>query len=82
MHLNQKELSARQLLVHQKRVMPWRDGNEMEMAGADEKIGKPTDKPNMIMGANVQVCWEKFCPLLGIEQREVPVEGNRFNDEC
>ncbi|HEX3566795.1 MAG TPA: pyridoxal-dependent decarboxylase, partial [Acidimicrobiales bacterium] len=26
-----------------------------------EAAGKPTDKPNMVMGANVQVCWEKFC---------------------
>lgn len=22
--------------------------------------GKPIDKPNLIMGANVQVCWEKL----------------------
>src|SRR5205807_10299201 len=25
------------------------------------KLGKPTDAPNMVMGANVQICWEKFC---------------------
>jgi glutamate decarboxylase len=23
--------------------------------------GRPTDRPNLVMGANVQVCWEKFC---------------------
>jgi glutamate decarboxylase len=43
-----------------------------------KKFGKSTDKPNMIMGANVQVCWEKFCRYWDIEPREVPVEGNRF----
>jgi glutamate decarboxylase len=43
-----------------------------------KKFGKATDKPNMIMGANVQVCWEKFCRYWDIEPREVPVEGDRF----
>lgn len=25
-----------------------------------KKEGKPFDKPNLVMGANVQVCWEKL----------------------
>ena len=25
-----------------------------------KKEGKPIDKPNLVMGANVQVCWEKL----------------------
>lgn len=25
-----------------------------------KSLGKPTDKPNLIMGENVQVCWHKF----------------------
>ena len=29
--------------------------------------GKPTDQPNMVMGANVQVCWEKFCRYWDVE---------------
>jgi glutamate decarboxylase len=41
--------------------------------------GKPTDKPNMVMGINVQVCWEKFCRYWDVEMRLVPMEGNRFN---
>jgi glutamate decarboxylase len=41
--------------------------------------GKPTDKPNMVMGINVQVCWEKFCRYWDIEMRLVPMEGDRFN---
>ena len=29
--------------------------------------GKPTDQPNMVMGINVQVCWEKFCRYWDVE---------------
>ena len=32
----------------------------------------------MVMGINVQVCWEKFCRYWEIEPRFVPMEGNRF----
>ena len=35
--------------------------------------GKPTDKPNLIMSAAVQVVWEKFCNYWDIEPRYVPV---------
>lgn len=43
-----------------------------------EAQGKPTDKPNMVMGINVQVCWEKFCRYWEIEPRFVPMEGDRY----
>lgn len=39
---------------------------------------KPTDKPNMVMGINVQVCWEKFCRYWDIEMRQVPMEEGRY----
>ncbi|WP_218080658.1 glutamate decarboxylase [Anthocerotibacter panamensis] len=39
--------------------------------------GKPTDKPNLIFGA-VQVCWHKFTRYWDIEERQIPIEGNRF----
>jgi glutamate decarboxylase len=39
------------------------------------KAGKPTDKPNLVMGANVQVCWEKFARYWDVEARLVPVGG-------
>jgi glutamate decarboxylase len=32
-----------------------------------------TDRPNLVMGANVQVCWEKFCRYFDVEARMVPV---------
>ncbi len=41
--------------------------------------GRPADRPNIVMGANVQVCWEKFCRYWDVEPRMVPVEGNRLH---
>jgi glutamate decarboxylase len=41
--------------------------------------GRPTDRPNLVMGANVQVCWEKFCRYWDVEPRMVPMEGERFH---
>jgi glutamate decarboxylase len=35
--------------------------------------GRPEDRPNLVMGANVQVCWEKFCRYWDVEPRLVPV---------
>ncbi|UIN30171.1 glutamate decarboxylase [Microbacterium binotii] len=35
--------------------------------------GKPTDRPNLVMSAAVQVVWEKFCNYWEIEPRYVPV---------
>ena len=41
--------------------------------------GKPTDKPNMVMGINVQVCWEKFCRYWEIEPRFVYMEKGQYS---
>jgi glutamate decarboxylase len=41
--------------------------------------GKPADRPNLVMGANVQVCWEKFCRYWDVEARLVPVEGDTLH---
>ncbi|MEE9568442.1 MAG: pyridoxal-dependent decarboxylase, partial [Candidatus Binatia bacterium] len=40
--------------------------------------GRPADRPNLVMGANVQVCWHKFCRYWDVEARLVPCEGDRF----
>jgi glutamate decarboxylase len=37
--------------------------------------GKAYDKPNLVMGANVQVCWEKFCRYWDVEPRLVDVSA-------
>ena len=39
--------------------------------------GKPADRPNLVMGANVQVCWEKFCRYWDVEPRQAPLEPGR-----
>ncbi|WP_329119179.1 glutamate decarboxylase [Streptomyces sp. NBC_01465] len=36
-------------------------------------------RPNLVMGVNVQVCWEKFCNFWEVEARQVPMEGARFH---
>ncbi|MFJ1649331.1 glutamate decarboxylase [Streptomyces sp. NPDC088258] len=36
-------------------------------------------RPNLVMGVNVQVCWEKFCAFWEVEARQVPMEGDRFH---
>jgi glutamate decarboxylase len=41
--------------------------------------GKPTDRPNLVTGSNVQVCWEKFCRYWDVEPRLAPMEGDRFH---
>jgi glutamate decarboxylase len=44
-----------------------------------EAAGKPADRPNLVMGANVQVCWEKFCRYWEVEPRLVPMEGENYH---
>jgi len=41
--------------------------------------GHSTARPNLVMGVNVQVCWEKFCNYWEVEARTVPMEGDRFH---
>jgi glutamate decarboxylase len=36
-------------------------------------------RPNLVMGANVQVCWEKFCRYWDVEARVVPMDGDRYH---
>ncbi|GAA4546957.1 glutamate decarboxylase [Pseudonocardia xishanensis] len=41
--------------------------------------GKPTDKPNIVMGVNVQICWDKFANYWDVEPRLVPMSGDRLH---
>ena len=45
---------------------------------AQRRASRPTS-PNLVMGINVQVCWEKFANYWDVEMRLVPMEGDRFN---
>ena len=41
--------------------------------------GADTARPNLVMGINVQVCWDKFCNYFEVEPRLAPMEGERFH---
>jgi glutamate decarboxylase len=38
-----------------------------------------TARPNLVMGTNVQVVWEKFCNYFEVEARQVSVEEGRYH---
>lgn len=40
--------------------------------------GKPYDKPNIVTGANVQVCWEKFARYFEVELKEVKLREDYY----
>ena len=46
---------------------------------ARRAAGRSTDRPNIVMGVDVQVCWEKFANYWEVEARLVPMEGDRFH---
>jgi glutamate decarboxylase len=54
-------------------ALKWRWRKRMEAAG------KPADRPNLVMGANVQVCWEKFCRYWEVDPRLVPMEDETYH---
>jgi glutamate decarboxylase len=45
---------------------------------ARQAAGLPADRPNIVMGQNVQVCWEKFARYFDVEPRYVPLTDQRF----
>ena len=45
---------------------------------ARQAAGLPDDRPNLVMGANVQVCWEKFARYFDVEPRYVPLTEDRY----
>jgi glutamate decarboxylase len=51
----------------------WRWRARRKAAGLD------TARPNLVMGSNVQVCWEKFCRYWDVEPRYVPVVPGRYH---
>ncbi len=55
-------------------------GLSMKWNWRDRRIraNKPHDKPNIVMGHNVQVCWEKFARYFDVIPRYVPLTENRF----
>ncbi len=41
--------------------------------------GLPAGRPNLVMGTNVQVCWEKFCRYWDVEPKYVPLVPGRYH---
>jgi glutamate decarboxylase len=41
--------------------------------------GADIARPNLVMGINVQVCWDKFCNYFEVEPRFAPMAGERFH---
>jgi glutamate decarboxylase len=48
----------------------WRDRRRAQ--------GKDTHRPNLVLGANVQVVWEKFCRYWDVEPKYIPMENGRY----
>ncbi len=45
-----------------------------------QRVGdRGSRRPNLVLGNNVQVCWEKFCNYWEVEPRLVPMAGDRFH---
>jgi glutamate decarboxylase len=62
----------------------WRTrGSASPASGASrgDTGGRPPEpaRPNLVMGANVQVCWDKFCRYWEVEPRLVPMEPGRLH---
>ncbi len=43
-----------------------------------KKNGKDSAQPNLILGSNVQVVWEKFCRYWDVEPRYIPIKRDRY----
>jgi glutamate decarboxylase len=43
-----------------------------------EAAGLPSDRPNMVMGADVHTCWEKFARYFEVEARVAPMREGRY----
>ncbi len=43
-----------------------------------QAAGQPTTQPNLILGSNVQVVWEKFCRYWDVEPRYIPMTEDRY----
>lgn len=55
------------MLTHKRR---WQEARRAE--------GKPCDNPNIVMGNDVHLVWNKGCEYLEIEQRLIPLHPDRY----
>ena len=59
----------------------WRERRTAAKAATGRRSvsSDPTAPPNLVMGTNVQVCWEKFCRYWQVEPRMVPMVPGRYH---
>jgi glutamate decarboxylase len=55
------------LLAHK---WSWRDRRQAQ--------GLPTDKPNVVFGAETHVVWDKFAKYFDVEMRKIPMRPDRY----
>jgi glutamate decarboxylase len=56
----------------------WRWRQRRKAAGATTTVPSNAG-PNLVMGSNVQVCWEKFCRYWQVEPRMAPMAEGRLH---
>jgi len=53
-------------------------GLAMKWRWRARRAGQDTSRPNLVMGSNVQVVWEKFCRYFDVEPVYLPMEPGRY----
>jgi len=43
-----------------------------------EAAGQPTDRPNVVFGAETHVVWDKFARYFDVEMRKIPMQPDRY----
>ncbi len=53
-------------------VLKWHWRQRRQAAGLDDR------RPNLVMGSNIQICWDKFCAYFDVEPRLVQITPQRL----
>ena len=54
-------------------VLKWHWRQKRKAAGLEDR------RPNLVMGTNTQICWDKFCAYFDVEPRMVPITPTRLH---
>lgn len=54
-------------------VLKWHWRQRRQAQGLDDH------RPNLVMGTNTQICWDKFCAYFDVEARQVPITPDRLH---
>ena len=59
-------------------ALKWRWKQRVAAENPDNPDAWKTRTPNLVMGSNVQVVWEKFCKYFEVEPRYLPMASDRY----